>query len=61
MARALSVELILSYAIDHPRVSRTLRLSADRSVTVIRVQGPDDVDDELRGWLTRAYDEAADA
>ena len=59
MAR-LAVWLMLSHSIPSPRITRTLRASADRTASVIRIQGPSDVDDELRGWLTEAYDEATD-
>jgi hypothetical protein len=54
------VWLMLSHSIPSPRITRTLRASADRTASVIRIQGPSDVDDELRGWLTEAYDEATD-
>lgn len=60
MARGLAVCLLLSHTIPSPRVTRTMRASADRTASVIRIQGPSDVDDELRGWLTEAYDEATD-
>jgi hypothetical protein len=43
-----------------PRVTRTMRAATGRTVNVIRVQGPSDVDDELCAWLTEAYDEATD-
>jgi hypothetical protein len=60
MARALSVNILLSRPIHHPRVARTMRASADRTSSSIRLQGPDDVDDELKEWLSAAYDEATD-
>jgi Domain of unknown function (DUF5655) len=60
MARGLAVWLMLSRSIPSPRITRTLRASVDRTASVIRIQGPSDVDDELRGWLTEAYDEATD-
>src|SRR5258705_11294463 len=60
MARGLAVWLMVSHSIPSPRISTTLRSSADRTASVIRIQGPSDVDDELCGWLTDAYDEATD-
>jgi hypothetical protein len=60
MARALSVDLLLSQPLAGPRIARTMRASADRTVSCVRVQGGDDVDEELKGWLTRAYREATD-
>lgn len=45
----------LSRVVDHPRISRTIRGSGARTYHVVRLRGPEDVDDEVRGWLTEAY------
>jgi hypothetical protein len=60
MARALSVELALPRELDSPRVMRVLRASSEKFWHVIRITEPDEVDDELRDWLTEAYDYATD-
>ena len=60
MARALSVNLMMSRPISDARVARTMRITADRHLSVVRVTDPDQVDEVLCGWLTEAYDEATD-
>jgi hypothetical protein len=54
-SRWLSLELVLPRSRSSPRVARTIRTSADRVVHVIRLAAVDEVDDELREWLTEAY------
>jgi hypothetical protein len=50
----------LSLALDHPvhdaRVSSRTAVGGGRTWYSIRLAGPDDVDDRVRGWLTEAYD-----
>ena len=60
MARALSVNLVLPRTIESARVTRTIRTAADKVVHVIRLTEVGQVDDEVRGWLTEAYDFATD-
>jgi Domain of unknown function (DUF5655) len=60
MARKLSLYLFLSRTIDHPRVSRQSRISADRFWLVVRLESVDEVDDDIRAWLTEAYWAAGD-
>jgi DNA-binding response OmpR family regulator len=55
MARALSLNLVLPRHMDSPRVLRRLRMTAERTVHVIRLTAVTDVDDEVREWLTEAY------
>jgi hypothetical protein len=59
-ARWLSLELVLGRTVDSGRVSRVLRISADRVVHVIKLISLGDVDDQLRQWLTEAYVHASD-
>jgi Domain of unknown function (DUF5655) len=59
MARALSVQLTLPREVDTP-ITRVLRASSEKFVHIIRVNDPDEIDDELLGWLTEAYDYATD-
>lgn len=54
-ARWLSLELMLPRRLDHPRVTRTIRVSNDYTVNVIRLAVVEDVDDEVRGWLAEAF------
>jgi hypothetical protein len=59
MARSLSLNLVLPRRLDDPRVARVVRISADRVVNFLRLTRVDEVDDEVRDWLTEAYDAAA--
>lgn len=56
MAKSLSLALFLPRKIDHPRFSRYIGVSDDRIVHVVKLTAIDDVDDEVRDWLTEAYD-----
>jgi hypothetical protein len=58
MARCLSLNLELSRRIDHPRVSRAMRISANRTANIVKLTHVDDIDDEVRAWLAEAYDAA---
>jgi hypothetical protein len=60
MARALSVNLEMSHALEGPLVARRYRFAVDRFASEVRVTNPDQVDNVLCGWLTEAYDEATD-
>jgi hypothetical protein len=60
MARALSLLLILPYAVAGPRVRRNFRLSEGRVMYDIRLTQLSDVDDELLRWLTDAYELASE-
>lgn len=59
MARSLSVELVLSRTVVHPRILRTIRISADGVVHVVRLTELAEVDSQLLDWLTEAYDDAS--
>ena len=58
--RWLSCSLYLSRAVADVRVARSIRLSAVRVVTEVKLRTVEDVDDQLRQWLTEAFDEATD-
>jgi len=58
MARALSVYIFAPNAVAHPRLARSSRIGADRIWSVLRLHGPDDVDDDLLAAISAAYDEA---
>ena len=55
MARALSLDLVLPRVVTDSRVVRRLRLSGDRVVHIVRLTGRNDVDDQIREWLTEAF------
>ena len=46
---------LLSRVVEHPRITRTLRLSAHRTAHCVDIARPGDVDRDVRGWLTEAY------
>jgi hypothetical protein len=56
--RNVGVWLLLPMVIDHPRFTRTLATSQEMTAHFLRVERIQDVDDELRGWLTLAYEAA---
>lgn len=41
--------------IVHPRITRTMPGSGSRTYYAVRLYGPEDVDDQIRDWLTEAY------
>ena len=51
----LVLEFLLSRAAEHPRISRTMRLSANRTAHAVDLTRVEDVDDQVRDWLTEAY------
>jgi hypothetical protein len=58
MARSLSLALTLPRVLQDGRIARRIRLSGDRTVHVVRLRSVADVDDQVRDWLTEAYDGA---
>jgi hypothetical protein len=57
-ARSLAVWLMLSRPLDHDRVSRRLRVAAQRYAHYLKLTDVREVDGQFRGWLTEAYDDA---
>lgn len=58
-ARSLSLALVLPRIIEDPRVSRAYPSSNDRHWHLIKLTAVDQVDDQLRDWLTESYDAAS--
>jgi hypothetical protein len=58
-ARSLSLALVLPRRLDDARVARSLPISTGRVVNFVKLTCVDDIDDQVRGWLTEAYDAAA--
>jgi uncharacterized protein DUF5655 len=59
-ARSLVLWLALPERMHSPRIARQERTSVDTVYHVLKLTGVSDVDDELGGWLTMAYDFATD-
>ncbi len=55
-ARSLTLWLALPHAVTSPRIARQERTSADTVYHVLKLNSVSDVDEELREWLTIAYD-----
>ncbi len=56
MAKALRVEFLWEKPLASPRVVKSERFSATRYAHHVDLASPDDVDDELRGWLAHAHE-----
>ena len=54
--RSAELWLFLPEAIDDPRISRSMRTSADRVVSLVKLTGASEIDDQVKAWLTMAYD-----
>ena len=59
MTRWVAVGFILSRRLESSRLARKVEGSGTRWWHVVNVREPGEVDDELRGWLTEAYDSDA--
>lgn len=55
MTKWVGVGFVLSRRLESPRLSRKVEGSGSHWWHVVNVRGPDEVDDELKGWLTEAY------
>jgi hypothetical protein len=54
--RSVLLSLYLPYEVTDHRIARTLPTAADRVVHMIKLTDVDQVDDQLREWLSEAYD-----
>jgi hypothetical protein len=54
--RSVLLSLYLPYELTDARITRMLPVAADRIVHMIKLTGVDQVDDQLRAWLSEAYD-----
>lgn len=52
----LRLILLVSRALDDPRLVRSLRLSANRWAYELDLHDPGEVDTQVRDWLTEAYE-----
>jgi hypothetical protein len=55
MVRWVALWFVLPRAVDHPAIARRMRGSGDRTWHVVNLRGPEDLDDDVRAWLTEAY------
>jgi hypothetical protein len=51
----LEVEFFLDHLDDSPIVVKHLQTSANRVVHVVKVDGPDDIDEQLANWIRHCY------
>jgi hypothetical protein len=56
--RWVNLSFKLSRPVVHPKIARRVPPTAARPHHVVRLHGPDDVDADVRAWLTEAYFEA---
>lgn len=55
MQRWEALSFSLRRAVRHPRITRKVQTYNGRYFHVVNLRGPEDLDDEIRGWLTEAY------
>lgn len=49
------LSFLLSRPLAHPRIVKTWRGSGQRAAYWVNLRTPDDVDDDVRDWLTESY------
>jgi len=54
--RSAELWLFLPEIIDHPRISRSGWIGEGRAVNLVKLTAAGEVDDQVRTWLTLAYD-----
>jgi len=55
MTRWIALSLSLPRVVEHPRIVRKVLPWAGRYYHVFNLRDPQDVDGQIRGWLTEAY------
>jgi hypothetical protein len=55
MVRWVALSFRLPHRVDSPKIARRVAMSGDRRWYVVNLRSADDVDDDVRGWLTEAY------
>jgi hypothetical protein len=55
MTKWVAVSFALPRRVQHPMITRRVISYGGRYYHVANIRGPEDLDDELRGWLTEAY------
>src|SRR5262245_45761165 len=52
MVKWVALSFSLSRTVEHPKIARTIRGNGRRTYYYVRLREPDDVDDDVRDWLT---------
>ena len=55
MQKWVALSFSLTHKVDHRLITRKPIAHGRRYYHVINLTGPDDLDDEIRGWLTEAF------
>jgi hypothetical protein len=55
MVNWVALSFALSHEVHHGRIARKMKGSSTRIHHVVNLRGPDEVDDQVRDWLTEAY------
>ncbi len=53
--RFVALSFVLARRIEHPKIARKPITVGSRTYHVVNLRAPDDVDDDVRGWLTESY------
>ena len=51
----LVLGVLLSRRVEHPRITKVLTLSTHRTAHFVDLSAPDDVDEQVKDWLTEGY------
>jgi hypothetical protein len=60
MVRWVALSFALPHPVDNPKITRRMPGSRGQTWFVVRLSSPEDVDDDVRAWLTEAYVESPD-
>ena len=58
-ATAIDARIWLKRRVDHPRFRKVETITARDHVHYLRIERPEELDDEVRGWLAEAYEVGA--
>ncbi|MBK6317283.1 MAG: hypothetical protein IPF51_00695 [Dehalococcoidia bacterium] len=53
--RWLALSFGLARRVDDPRITRTFASTSGRTYHTIRIRGPEDIDQQVREWITESY------
>ena len=54
-SRWMDLSFGLNRRLQHQRISRTIPTNGPRTHHALRITSPEDIDDDVRSWLTEAY------
>lgn len=58
--RRVAMSMLLPRPVEHPRIARRVPVSSGRTACFVHLYAPDDVDDDVRAWLTESFLAAPD-